>query len=77
MHRSLHELGIDRLSVVERIESVQEIWDSVADSIQQLAPTPEQVGELDRRLDEDDQQPGATTDWQDVKAAASRRWARG
>jgi putative addiction module component (TIGR02574 family) len=43
-------LGLERLSVAERLQLVQEIWDSIGPSVEQLPLTPAQRKELDRRL---------------------------
>jgi putative addiction module component (TIGR02574 family) len=43
-------LGIDRLSVEERLQLVQEIWDSLGDRVEQMPLTPAQQQELERRL---------------------------
>jgi putative addiction module component (TIGR02574 family) len=46
----LSSLGIDRLSVAERIQLVEEIWDSIAASAEQLPLSEAQRRELDRRV---------------------------
>ena len=40
-----------RLSVSERIQLAQDIWDSIAEVPDSITLTDEQKGELDRRLD--------------------------
>ena len=76
MHRSLHELGIDKLSVADRIALAQDIWDSVAESVQHTAPSANEAAEIDRRLAEDDDTPEAAVDWQKVRSAAQNKWSR-
>lgn len=76
MGQVLHTLGIDRLSVADRIALVQEIWDSVAIDAGLLPPDAAEKAELDRRLAEDDVAPGDTTDWETVKTEARSRWQR-
>ena len=63
MHRSIQELGIDRLSVADRIALAQEIWDSVAESIQQTPPSDAAVAEIERRRAEDDLEPESSIEW--------------
>ncbi len=75
MHRSIQELGIDRLSVADRIALAQEIWDSVAESIQQTPQSDAAVAELERRRAEDDLEPESSIEWQEIGSAARRRWA--
>lgn len=74
MHRSIQELGIDRLSIADRVALAQEIWDSVAESVQQTSPDTQEIAELDRRVADDDRAPDAAIDWQQIRTAARRRW---
>lgn len=76
MHRSIHELGIDRLNVADRIALVQDIWDSVAETVQNTAPSAAEVAELDQRLAEDDDTPESAIDWQQIRSAALRKWSK-
>jgi putative addiction module component (TIGR02574 family) len=52
MSVTLKSLGLDQLNVDQRLDLVEEIWDSIAAEGQALPLTPAQVGELDRRLAE-------------------------
>jgi putative addiction module component (TIGR02574 family) len=76
MERALQTLGIDNMSVNERIALVQEIWDSVAIEAGLLPPTPAERAELDRRIAEDDAEPGNVVKWESIKAEALSRWQR-
>ena len=59
----LNELGIDRLSVAERLESIGQIWDTLP-SDEEL-PIPEwHIRELERRLADADADPGAAIPWE-------------
>ena len=49
MPPTLQELGIDKLSIAERISLVQEIWDSIAAEIERSPLTESQRQEVDRR----------------------------
>ena len=46
----LSSLGIDRLSAAERIQLVQEIWDSLVPEVEQQPITEAQRAELDAGL---------------------------
>lgn len=46
----LKSLGIDRLSVEERLELVEDLWDSIAEEDAATSLTDAQRAELDRRL---------------------------
>jgi putative addiction module component (TIGR02574 family) len=66
-------LGLDRLSVEERIQLAQEIWDSVAEEPTAVALTEAQKQEIDRRLAAHRADPGAVVSWDTVKARARAR----
>ena len=76
MGTALHKLGIDRMSVEERIALAQEIWDSIAVEAGLLPPTDEEKAELDRRLAEDDAMPDDIVSWDTLKESVSHRWKR-
>jgi putative addiction module component (TIGR02574 family) len=69
MSASLKSLGIDRLSVEERITLVEEIWDSIALDSAALPLTDAQRAELDRRLAEHEANPDDVVPWEDVKTS--------
>ena len=73
---TLESLGIDRLSVAERIALVQQIWDSIAADADSLPLTDAQRRELERRADDDDANPDDTVPWEQAKAEALTRWVR-
>ena len=54
------------LSVSERIQLVEDIWDSIAEVPESLCLTDEQKAELDRRLDAYRRDPAAGSPWQEV-----------
>lgn len=76
MGQALHALGIDSMSVEERIDLVKDIWDSVAIEAGLLPPSTAEKTELDRRLAEDDATPNDTVAWETIKAEAQARWQR-
>lgn len=76
MGQALHTLGIDSMSVEDRIALVQDIWDSVAIEAGLLLPSTSEKAELDRRLDEDDAAPDNTISWESIKTEATKRWQR-
>jgi putative addiction module component (TIGR02574 family) len=73
MPPTMHELGIDRLDVEDRIALAQEIWDSVAQEVEQSPLTEAQRQELERRLADSIARPDAVTPWEEVKARALAR----
>lgn len=72
----LSSLGIDRLSVCERIQLVQEIWDSIAPAVEQFPLTEAQRQELDRRLASLQANPDNVIPWEEVEARALARFRK-
>ena len=60
--------GIDRLSVDERLQLVEEIWDSIADEVEASPLTEAQRQEVDRRWAAHMANPQAAVPWEQVKA---------
>lgn len=57
-----------QMSVAERIQLVEDIWDTIAASPESLSLTDAQRQELDRRLDVHRQNPDEGATWDDLKA---------
>ncbi|MFA6970529.1 MAG: addiction module protein [Gallionella sp.] len=76
MGQALHALGIDSMSVEERIALVKDIWDSVSIEAGLQPPSTAEKTELDRRLAEDDAMPNDAIAWETIKAEAQARWQR-
>jgi putative addiction module component (TIGR02574 family) len=76
MPPTLQALGIDRLSVAERIALVQEIWDSIAADVEAAPLTEAQRQEIDRRLAAHRANPQAAIPWEQVEAEALARLRR-
>jgi len=58
---------IRKLSVSERIQLVEDIWDTIAASQGRVPLTDRQRQELDRRLDEYSKDPSASRTWDAVR----------
>ena len=67
MDASAKSLGIDRLSLAERILLVEEIWDSIAAESETLEVPQSHKDELDRRLTARDADQHSGSSWEDVK----------
>ena len=67
MDVSAKSLGIDRLSLAERIVLVEEIWDSIAAEAETLEVLQSHKDELDRRLTNHETHPHSGSSWEDVK----------
>jgi putative addiction module component (TIGR02574 family) len=72
----LKSLGIDRLSVEERLELVEDLWDSIADEDAAASLTDAKRAELDRRLAEYATNPNDVIPWEDIKASITARLMR-
>ena len=75
MYSAFQQLGIDRLSVAERLALVQDIWNSLEDDIERMPLNEKERTELQLRLDDDEAHPDDTLEWETIKAAALRRWS--
>lgn len=67
MPTTIQALGIHQLSRDERIELVQEIWDTIAAESPSPLLTESQRSELIRRVEEDDAHPDDVVPWEQVK----------
>lgn len=56
-----------KLSVSERIQLVEDIWDSIAADPDTLPLTDEQRAELDDRIDDAEANPGQGRPWSEVR----------
>lgn len=65
---TLNIQDIQELSVAERIQLVEDIWDSIAATPETLPLTDSQRQELDRRLQSYQEDPNASSSWEEVKA---------
>lgn len=72
MNTSAKSLGIDRLSVDDRIRLVEEIWDGIAESVQSMEIPRSHQEELERRLAAMEENPNAGSTWDVVKARLQR-----
>jgi putative addiction module component (TIGR02574 family) len=73
MSTTFQSLGIDRLSIEERLALAREIWDSVTSDLEREPITATQRQELERRLADSVARPDAVTPWEEIKARALAR----
>lgn len=62
------------LSVAERIQLVEDLWDSIATEPEAMELTQAQKEELDRRMAEHRADPGSAIPWEDVRARLRQRF---
>jgi putative addiction module component (TIGR02574 family) len=63
---SIEELGIDRLSVAERLDLIEQILDTLPDQVGPGEVPDWHLAELARRRAEAEAQPGAGRPWREV-----------
>ena len=64
---TLTRANVLSLSVPERIQLVEDIWDTVAEVPEEVVLTDEQKAEIDRRLDAYHQNPDEGSPWGTVR----------
>jgi putative addiction module component (TIGR02574 family) len=64
---TLAKADVMSLSVPERIQLVEDIWDSIAELPEKVLLTDVQKAELDRRLDAYHQNPNEGSPWETVR----------
>ena len=72
---SLHSLlkfDISELSIAERIQLAEDLWDSILEQQEQLPLSPAQQQELDRRLENYKKNPTNGSSWEEVKNGLDR-----
>jgi len=57
-----------KLSVAERIQLVEDIWDSIAADSDEIRLSDELLAELDARLEDQAANPGVGRSWSEVKS---------
>ena len=70
------DLNLAKLSVAERIQLAEDLWDSIAADTGDIALTDAQRVELERRLADLQQDPDAGEPWSDVRARIEKRMAQ-
>ena len=70
MNISLASLGIERMSIADRLTLVEDLWDSIA---AQSPVTDAQRKELDRRLADHATNPGDVVPWTEVRQSITTR----
>ena len=62
-----------KLSAAERLELVEELWDSLSDDDEALSLSDEQRADLERRLAEADADPTGGSPWEEVRERIRNR----
>lgn len=70
------DLDISKMSVAERIQLAEDLWDSVAAETGDLPLTDAQRAELERRLDDFERNPDAGESWDVVRARIQKRLSK-
>ena len=67
MRNGISISNILKLGVLERIQLVEDVWDSIASVPEAMSLTDEQKKELDRRLNAYHKNPSLGSPWKEVK----------
>jgi putative addiction module component (TIGR02574 family) len=70
MSERMKALGIDRMSVEERLALMHEILDSISETQEEAPLTDAQRAELERRIAAHRANPSNVIPWEEIKAAA-------
>ena len=68
----LLNIDIDQMSIAERIQLAEDLWDSILPTPEALPVTEPQQQELDRRLEKYHQTPEDGSSWQSTKERLSK-----
>ena len=71
------EFDFAKLSIAERIQLAEDLWESIPPEGADLSLTEAQKAELDRRLEELEHDPDAGESWEVVRARLYDRLKRG
>ena len=63
---ALPDIDLDQLSTEERLRLLERLWDSLSRDLSRVPLTDEQRAELDRRIEEMDQDEQLGIPWEDV-----------
>ena len=70
------DLDLSKLSVAERIQLAEDLWDSVAAETGELPLTEAQQVELERRIADFERDPAAGEPWEVVRARIAGRLSK-
>jgi putative addiction module component (TIGR02574 family) len=76
MSVSIKSLGIDQLGIEDRLDLVEQIWDSIAADSAAVPLTDAQRAELDRRIADHEANPDDVVSWEKAKASITERLKR-
>jgi len=71
------QFDFSKLSIAERIQLAEDLWDSIPEEGADLPLTEAQKAELDRRLEDLEHNPDAGESWEVVRARLYERLKRG
>ena len=67
------EIDFTKLSIEERLQLVEDIWDSITRDTEALRLSDAQKAELDRRLDQYRQDPESAISWEQIREELNKR----
>ena len=73
---SIEDLVIEHLSIDDRLALAEQLWTSVADEMERQPLSDEQRAEIERRIQDADNNPDRGIPWETIRAEARARWKR-
>lgn len=73
MSNRVQELGLDHLSVSDRLKLIEQLWDSLPDGVETAEVPDWHLAELTRRLEAACTTPGVGKPWREVLDALEKR----
>ena len=73
MALTLEAMGIDRLSVEERLDLIERIWDSLPEKVEPAEVPAWHLAELAKRLADAETHRGVGTPWREVLSQLQRK----
>lgn len=67
MSTQLQEWGVDRMSLMERLQLFHELWETLAEEAEQTPFTSKQCEEIDQRLASHQLHPERAIPWQQIE----------
>ena len=74
--RHMQPIDLNTLSVSERIQLVEDLWDSIAAETGEVPLTDAQIAELGRRFADIERDPKARDSWEVVRARIQKRLSK-
>ena len=76
MSTAIEMYGLERLSTIEKLELMHELWDSISAEVEQFPLTEGQKQEIDRRWAAFEANPESAIPWEQIEQEALNRFRK-